>query len=266
MKLGSSDISAVKIGSTDVSSVYIGTNLVWSGMDSNYKAVLDYATTQGYTLPSASQQLLQEQLIIDLKDAGVWSKLDLFYVFATDGDSDFASINWKDPNNNEIVEYNSPTFTTDVGFTGDNSSAYLDTGTSLDAGSNFDPSTPSASFGAWSYYAKGVSGNALCGADQSRNRLRGGICRITGSNLTPSSLPSGLYHLNNNSSQAALYVNGSLDVTTSSNTSADNNTFYGLRDSTNYTTDTISILFSSGDLATEQSDFYTSLNSYMTSI
>jgi hypothetical protein len=127
MKLGTNDINSVYLGTNAVSAVYLGTNLVWSGMDADYKAILDYATTQGYTLPSASQQLLQEQLVIDLKDAGIWSKLDIFYVFATDGDSDFASINWKDPSNFEITEVNSPTFTTNVGFEGDGTSAYLDT-------------------------------------------------------------------------------------------------------------------------------------------
>jgi len=106
--------------------------------DADYQAVLDYATTQTYTLPSASQQALQNQLVIDLKDAGVWSKLDVFYVFATDGDSDFASINWKDPNNFECTEVNSPTFTTNKGFEGDGTSAYLDT--------NFNTSTDSVNY------------------------------------------------------------------------------------------------------------------------
>ena len=116
-------------------------------VDSDYQAVLDYATTQGYTLPSASQKLLQEQLIKDLKSAGIWSKLDTFYVFATDGDSDFASINWKDPNNYEITEVNSPTFTTNVGFTGDGVSAYLNTNYSASTnGVNFTVNNASAMY------------------------------------------------------------------------------------------------------------------------
>jgi hypothetical protein len=116
MKLGTNDIGSVYLGTNAVQSVYLGSNLVWSGMDADYKAILDYATTQGYTLPSASQQLLQEQLLIDLKDAGIWSKLDTFAVFATDGDSDFALIDWK-----RLTDYtaiNSPTFTSNEGFHG----------------------------------------------------------------------------------------------------------------------------------------------------
>lgn len=94
--------------------------------DADYQAVLDYATTQGYTLPSASQQALQNQLVVDLKDAGIWSKLDTFGVFATDGDSDFALIDWI-----RLTDYtaiNSPTFTTNAGYNSDGSTSYIDSG------------------------------------------------------------------------------------------------------------------------------------------
>jgi hypothetical protein len=136
MKLGTNDIDSVYLGTNAISSIYLGTNLVWSGMDPDYKAILDYATTQGYTLPSASQRLLQEQLVIDLKNAGIWSKLDTFAVFATDGDSDFALIDWK-----RLTQYtavNSPTFTTNDGFTGNGTSSYIDT--------NYTPSTQGVNY------------------------------------------------------------------------------------------------------------------------
>jgi hypothetical protein len=97
--------------------------------DPDYQAVLDYATTQGYTLPSSSQQTLQNQLVLDLKSAGIWSKLDTFAVFATDGDSDFALIDWI-----RVTDYtavNSPTFTTNKGFESDGVSAYIDTNWNL---------------------------------------------------------------------------------------------------------------------------------------
>ena len=41
------------------------------GFDADYQAVLNYATTQGYTLPSAGQQTLQNQLVVDLKAGGI---------------------------------------------------------------------------------------------------------------------------------------------------------------------------------------------------
>lgn len=96
-------------------------------LDTDYQAVLDRSTTLGYTAPSEAQRILQNTLVEDLKAAGVWSKLDLLYVFATDGDSDYATLNWKAPSSHQVTKVNSPTFTADSGFNGDGSSAYLDT-------------------------------------------------------------------------------------------------------------------------------------------
>lgn len=105
----------------------IGSEII--GFDPDYIAILDYAITQGYTLPSESQQELQNRLVIDLKGAGVWSKLDTFAVFATDGDVDFALIDWI--NLSQYTAVNTPTFTTNQGFKGNGTSSYIDT--------NFNP-------------------------------------------------------------------------------------------------------------------------------
>jgi len=106
--------------------------------DPDYAALTSYAITQGYSLPSASQQTLQEQLVTDLKTAGVWDKLDVFYVFATDGDSDYATLNWKAPSSHQVTKVNSPTFTADIGFRGNASSSYLNT--------NYTPSTDAINY------------------------------------------------------------------------------------------------------------------------
>jgi surface protein len=154
-------------------------------VESEYQDIIDYGNTQGYTLPSSSQQALQNQLVYDLKDAGVWSKLDLLYVFATDGDSDFASINWKDPNNYEITEVNSPTFTSNQGFEGDGNSSYLNT--------NFVASTDSvkytdadASFGIYANQAPSASNAFLTatrsGSDVNANYLRVSLSSINSNN------------------------------------------------------------------------------------
>ena len=104
--------------------------------DAAYQAILDYATTQGYTLPSEAQRLKQNQLLIDLKSAGAWTKLDTFVNFATDGSSAFALIDWK-----RLTQYtavNSPTFTANEGFMGNGTSSYIDT--------NFNPSTQGVNY------------------------------------------------------------------------------------------------------------------------
>jgi hypothetical protein len=66
------------------------------GINTEYRAVLDYAILQGYTLPSVEVQATQNQLLSDLKSTGIWNKLDAFYLFASDASLPFATINWKD--------------------------------------------------------------------------------------------------------------------------------------------------------------------------
>jgi lysophospholipase L1-like esterase len=115
-------------GDTDI----VGGNL----FDADYQAVLDYATTQGYTLPSAGQQVLQNQMVIDLKSSGVWSKLDTFAKFDVDGDSNFALIDWK-----RLTQYtavSNPTFTTNQGFAGNGTSSYINT--------NYNPFSEAVNF------------------------------------------------------------------------------------------------------------------------
>jgi hypothetical protein len=108
------------------------------GFDADYQAILDYATTQSYTLPSAGQQILQNQLVLDLKAGGIWSLMDIIYVYASDGDSNYATLNWKNPSFFQCTQINSPTFTANEGFTGNGTSSYLNTNWSaLNNGVNF---------------------------------------------------------------------------------------------------------------------------------
>lgn len=107
--------------------------------DEDYQAILDYATGQGYTLPSGAQQILQNQLVLDLKAAGIWSSLDLLYIFATDAGASFARINWISPGTFSAVDGSAgPTFTADAGFQGNESTQYLTTG--------WDPATNAVNF------------------------------------------------------------------------------------------------------------------------
>ncbi len=102
-----------------------------SSFDADYQAVLNRATTLGYTLPSASQQIKQNALVLSLKLGGIWNKLDVLYIFANDGGSDFGTLNWIAPTLNQATLINTPTFTTNQGFTGNGTSSYINT--------NFNP-------------------------------------------------------------------------------------------------------------------------------
>ena len=102
--------------------------------EAEYKAILDYATTNSYTLPTPAQRLKQNTLLSSLKTAGVWNKLDTFANFATDGSAQFALIDWK-----RLVQYNAstgPTFITNEGFTGNGTSSYINTNFNPTIGTN----------------------------------------------------------------------------------------------------------------------------------
>lgn len=96
--------------------------------DPSYQSVLARAISLGYTLPSDAQKVKQNQLIINLKAANIWDSLDILYVFATNGSSDFATINWKAPSSYQITKVNSPTHTSNVGYVFNGTTQYLNTG------------------------------------------------------------------------------------------------------------------------------------------
>jgi hypothetical protein len=98
-----------------------------------YQAILARATALGYTLPSAGVQVKQNNLLKELIAAGIWDKLDVFYLFAQDGQAEFGTLNWKAPLLYQSTLVNSPTFTSNKGFAGNGSSSYINT--------NFNPST-----------------------------------------------------------------------------------------------------------------------------
>lgn len=76
--------------------------------------------------PDSTRRNHINNLIQSLKLSGVWSKLELFYVMAAH-DAQAAQLNWV-ANANNLVPNSSPTFTTDRGYAGNGTSAYLATG------------------------------------------------------------------------------------------------------------------------------------------
>lgn len=102
---------------------------VASSFDTDYQAVLDRGTALGYTLPNAAYQTKGNQFVLDLKAAGLWTIMDVLYVFWTNvGDHNFACLNWKSPTTFQITEVSSPTFTNLQGFNGNGTTSYLNTG------------------------------------------------------------------------------------------------------------------------------------------
>lgn len=65
--------------------------------DPDYQAILDYAVLNGISTPTASQQDLQNQLMIDIKAALPLSAFDYLYICVTDAGNPFTGINWANP-------------------------------------------------------------------------------------------------------------------------------------------------------------------------
>ena len=82
--------------------------------------------------PDDTRKGLINQLVLDLKLAGVWVKLDWLCLFASH-DQQSALLNLAVPAKSAIA-VNSPIFTTDRGFTGDGAAAYLNFNESVTGG------------------------------------------------------------------------------------------------------------------------------------
>lgn len=255
---------------------FIGSSIVQFSFDTDYQAVLDYGTTQGYTLPSASQQLLQNQLVLDLKDAGIWSKLDTFAVFATDGNSDFALIDWI-----RLTQYtsvNSPTFTTNSGFSGNGTSAYIDT--------NYNPSTSGVNYtlndasrimfgnlqsdSAYPESAGGGGDNLTrsVSSGNSRQRINQGTANVitgptawTGTNI--------LRSINRTSStNVEMFGNTTQTSTTATSSAISNNNQWILAGNGVFISNlnTFKIYGMGASLVSENTDLYNAINTYITSL
>lgn len=80
-----------------------------AGADADATAIMDEFNSNGWTTTSAQEAEI-EDLVVALKDAGVWSKLDSLYLIHA-ANLDSACIDWKDPTGTKATQVNSPAFT-----------------------------------------------------------------------------------------------------------------------------------------------------------
>ena len=239
--------------------------------DADYQEVLDYAITQGYTLPSVDQQVKQNQLVLDLKDAGVWSKLDTFAVFATDGDSDFALIDWIRLAQNIAV--NSPTFTTNQGFTTDGTSSTVSiTYNASTSGTNY--LLNDASFGVYKFSGAGARGVRSVGLIASAIDFADTGLGWTGVNSNNFQAWTNVFTVNNNFKSIHRTANNSIsayeDATfreTQATLSTGTPTGFEIgRDHFQFSSWTCSIFYAGSSLISEISGFSNAINTYISAI
>jgi len=79
------------------------------------------------TQPSDARKALYNAIIVALKAAGVWTRIDVLYLEAVET-AQQASLNWKSPGTFTTTDTGTPTFTVDRGITGVDSTSYKNTG------------------------------------------------------------------------------------------------------------------------------------------
>ena len=256
---------------TDGTSAYVNSNSLVV-YDSDYKAVLDYATTQGYTLPSVSQMLKQSVLLSSLKTAGVWSKLDTFANFATDGSSNFALIDWK-----RLTQYtavNSPTFTTNQGFQGNGTSSYIDTNfNAVTQGVNYVQNNASRYL--YLHTASGtgaldgkpvVSVNNTVRASTSNQRINQSTIPLVGGAFDFTATQGMKSIHRTNSTNVELFNATTQASRTAISASMNNNNQFVLRSGASYGGHTISMYANGASLVSENTAFVNAFNTYINSL
>jgi hypothetical protein len=246
------------------------TLLSGGGFDSDYQAVLDFATSEGDTLPSANQQILQNQVVLSLKDKGLWNKKDVFGLFATNGNVDFALICWKRLIKMDAI--NSPSFSANAGFTGNGTSSYIDT--------LFVPATNGVNFlqddAGISVNCSGQDGNYIIGTSSSSDgnvRLRqqnNPDSRLNGSVFFSSVDYSGGGNLHMdrlNNSQVVLKKGIEINTSLNNSTGVSNQPIWLLRLTNNYADSNIKAFSARASFTdTEKNEYDAIINTYLNAL
>lgn len=240
-----------------------------NNLDSDYVAVLNRAITLGYSLPTFSQIIKQNQLVVDLKAGGVWNKLDVLYIFANDGGSDFATLNWKSPALYQATLVNSPSFTANQGFVGNGSSSFIN--------ANFNPSTNGVNYtldnASISTYVFSAGFSPIAGSLGGDNRLALGssasnyrLNTSSGLNSSFSFDGTGLKSFNRRTSTNLTLFNGLIGANRTATSTGLPVSSYILRYTSNYGTSRISTYSMGASLVSENTAYVNAINTYITSL
>lgn len=118
---------------------------IFASQQPSFRQTLDPATValiaRMSVQPDAARTTLINNLIVGLKNASLWDKLDVFYMMAAH-DAQAGRLNWKS-GSYTLSAVSSPLFTTDRGYTTDGASSYLDTGYTPSTGPMFQQNSGS---------------------------------------------------------------------------------------------------------------------------
>jgi hypothetical protein len=280
-----SEIYLANAIASDIDKAYLGGALVYTrsggSYDTDTQALLDQATTDGYTAATGTTLDALDAFIVALKAAGIWTLCDVIYLPATNGDSDFATYNLKNPATFQLTKVNSPTFTSLQGFTGNGSTSYLNTNWNLSTnGVNY--TLNNASIGVYTRINTNTSGfETPIGAELNGSTPRTHIIPRDGINLSinagnkalSNTTKTGFFKLDRTDASNISYdINGSvIETVATSSSSLFNGNLFLLATNRNGTmrspySGQISFAFAGADLSAKASDLYTAIQNYMTTL
>lgn len=228
------------------------------------------------TPPTSARKSSINTLIVALKAAGIWDKLDALYITAA-ADEQAATRNWVADQYN-LSAVNTPTFSADEGVTGNGSSSYYDTGFNPTTASSPKFTLNSASLGVWSLtnLANGAGVSGDMGAFNSsvlRHATLSGTLQGRPNNATTTSFANGAYPGMASWSRSASnawsgYAQGAVGFTgTNATTSLTNAALRVLNSGGAYSTNTLAAAWIGSSLSdAEQSDMYDALSAYLTDV
>lgn len=257
----------------------IGFPFTATGTVSGYSAEATALFARFTSDPGTTRKGHIDTLITALKTAGTWAKLDALYVLAAH-DSQAACRNWI-TNSYNLTPNNSPTFTTDRGYTGNGSNATLSTGFIPSSASSPKYVQNSGTLGAWvlttitglNEYIIGSSTSNVAGFNPRSsvaNTLRGILNRTTAiENFSTNTTSAGLSILTRTASNATTYYQNTTSKATSANASTGVPAVEIILLGYNSTTSNHQIavgFIGSGFNSTEVTDTYNALNTYLTAV
>lgn len=248
---------------------------VSQGFDPDASAVIAQMTANGST-PSAARQILINQLVLDLKGLGntgtadIWSLLDILQIYAAE-DEIQALTEWKQADGSyDASKINSPTFTANVGYTGNNTNR-IESNWALN--SNLGNYTQNnASFGG---FGNVTALNYFCGTAPSYLTYIRVSTIPTDQSLNNSGFPSGnwgasgqhSYVLDRSlSTEFEMYLDGNVVDTVAATSAALTSATVASPNINNFSNNTINCLFMGASLKPHHAQLYNSLNNYLSAL
>lgn len=249
--------------------------------------VLDYASSEGYTIPTTETLTHYDTLLISMNDAGWLDVLDFFYIIAVDNDAiNFSRINIVNPGTYNATAQGTPGFVNKQGTTWNSGNNCLSSNfTPSINGSNFTLNdncffawyngTPTADSSNTEYVfggrSSGTNATTYIRAVDNNNRQHTSNNGATGIFVNAPITGSLIASVRTASNADALYKNGTSQVTGTGNVVelCNRPLFIGawnVGSVNSPSKNPISFAGGGASFASGQGDLYTFLNTYLTSI